>query len=112
MPLCIGVIGLLLSSLDLNLSTAAILTASWGFFFGCVPVAWSTWVTRNQADEVENAGGLQVATIQIANTLGAALGGYILNIATPVAPVLCAGILMIIGAIIVIFKVKTREEKA
>ncbi|AXV82267.1 MFS transporter [Ralstonia pseudosolanacearum] len=47
----------------------------WGTAFGCVPIAWSTWVTRNFGDNAENAGSLQVAAIQLANTFGAAVGG-------------------------------------
>lgn len=58
-------------------SSAAIML--WGVACGIVPVAWSTWVTRNLSDDAENAGSLQVAVIQLANALGAAVGGLIFD---------------------------------
>ena len=45
-----------------------------GLCFGGVPVAWSTWLTRIVPDEAESGGGLIVAAVQLAITLGAALG--------------------------------------
>ena len=44
-----------------------------------VPVGWSTWITRSLADQAEKAGSIQVAVIQLANTCGAAIGGYALD---------------------------------
>lgn len=43
-----------------------LLTIAWGFLFGAVPVSWSSWITRNLRDDIESAGGLQVAVIQLA----------------------------------------------
>ncbi len=51
--------------------------ALWGCAFGTIPVGWSTWLTRTVSDEAESGGGLLVAAIQIAVTLGAAVGGII-----------------------------------
>ncbi|KPX12830.1 MFS transporter [Pseudomonas syringae pv. daphniphylli] len=58
---------------------AAILVSAWGFAFGAVPVAWTTWVTRTVPDEVESAGGLQVAAIQLSISIGAAIGGILMD---------------------------------
>ncbi len=54
---------------------AAVLIAIWGTAFGVVQVGWPTWLTRTLPDEAESGGGLQVATVQLAITLGAAVGG-------------------------------------
>lgn len=63
--------------LFLNGQTASgvILTIIWGFIFGFIPVAWSTWIARMLADRAELAGGLSVAAIQFSVGLAAAIGG-------------------------------------
>jgi predicted MFS family arabinose efflux permease len=81
---------------------AAALTVAWGFTFGTVPVGWSTWVTRNVPDDAESAGGLQVATIQVANTVGAGLGGFVLDVGGATAPVAAAGTLLGLTCLIVL----------
>src|SRR3954452_25343651 len=47
----------------------------WGFFGTAAPIGWATWLSRTLHAEAEAGGGLQVATIQLAITAGAALGG-------------------------------------
>jgi predicted MFS family arabinose efflux permease len=49
----------------------------WGFLANPTPVAWFTWITRVAPDDIEAAGGLQVALIQLAVTAGAAGGGLL-----------------------------------
>ena len=81
-------------------ATAIIMTV-WGFSRGMVPVAWSTWVTRHLGDDAENAGGLQVATIQLANTAGAGVGGLVYDTAGTNGPVIISGLLFALTAIFV-----------
>lgn len=59
--------------------TAALLTA-WGLIATPAPVAWGTWLTRTLPEDAEAGGGLMVATIQLAITLGAALGGLLFDL--------------------------------
>jgi len=59
----------------------AVLVAFWGMAFGAVPVAWTTWITRTVPDEAESGGGLIVAAVQLAITLGAAVGGAVFDAA-------------------------------
>ncbi|MCL7653700.1 MFS transporter, partial [Klebsiella pneumoniae] len=54
---------------------AGLLVALCGVAFGLVPVAWSTWLATTVPDEAESAGGLLVASIQLAISAGAAGGG-------------------------------------
>lgn len=51
------------------------LVVAWGFVFGFIPVAWSTWITRALADKAEIAGGISVAAIQFSIGLAAGFGG-------------------------------------
>jgi predicted MFS family arabinose efflux permease len=58
--------------------TAALL-AAWGLIATPAPVGWGTWLTRTLPDDAEAGGGRMVATIQLAITLGASLGGLLLD---------------------------------
>jgi predicted MFS family arabinose efflux permease len=64
--------------------------ALWGIGFGAVPTTSQTWISRAEPDRVEAAGGLVVATFQLAIALGAALGGLLLD-TTNVRTVFLAG---------------------
>jgi predicted MFS family arabinose efflux permease len=89
---------------------AAALVAVWGFAFGLVPVAWMTWLTRTVPDETESAGGLQVAAIQLSITIGAGLGGLLLDTRGPLSVVAGAGLALFMAAFIVIFGLRNREQ--
>ena len=78
-PLLMIVLGIGLIVAGSNVWVAAILIALWGFAFGSVPVAWSTWVSRTIPDQAESGGALLVASIQFAITIGAAVGGLLLD---------------------------------
>ncbi len=56
-----------------------ILMALWEFLGTSVPVAW-TWLSKTLPHEAEAGGGLMVAIIQLAITLGAAFGGLFFDI--------------------------------
>ena len=76
--------------------------------FALVPVGWSTWITRSLADQAEKAGSIQVAVIQLANTCGAAVGGYALDNLGLLSPLALSGTLMLLTALLVASKVKVR----
>ncbi|MSE19552.1 MFS transporter, partial [Pantoea agglomerans] len=54
--------------------------AIWGMAFGSMPTGWSTWISRAVPDDAESGGGLLVATIQLAITVGAAAGGWMFDL--------------------------------
>ncbi|MCJ2185761.1 MFS transporter [Novosphingobium beihaiensis] len=72
-------IGLVLAG-TLALPTAILLTL-WGLIGTAVPVAWWTWLARRLPEDAEAGGGLMVAVIQMAITLGAAGGGLLFDAA-------------------------------
>jgi len=74
-PLVMGILVAAMVLFSDSLIIVSVLIALWGMAFGIVQVGWPTWLTRTIADEAESAGGLQVATIQLAITMGAAFGG-------------------------------------
>lgn len=63
----------------------------WGLAFNMVPVATQLWVTRVDPEHAESAMVLQVTAFQVAITLGAAVGGAIVD-AHPVQSVLLVGV--------------------
>jgi DHA1 family purine ribonucleoside efflux pump-like MFS transporter len=71
--------GLALTALG---STALLLGVGivvWGFAFNMVPVLTQLWVTRVEPQHAESALALQVTAFQVAITLGAAVGGAIVD---------------------------------
>lgn len=58
---------------------AGIAVGLWGFAFGVLPVGFQTWMVRVASDEAESAGGLLVAAFQVAITVGAVVGGILVD---------------------------------
>lgn len=109
MPLVMGVMGWLLATLGgFSMGTDAVMVAMWGFAFGAVPVAWSTWITRIVPDEAESGGGLIVASIQLAIALGAAVGGVMFGVGGVLGVCATAGTLLLAAAALVVAAVRTR----
>ncbi len=113
MSLAIAPLVLALSALTLILWGSDRIVASavavvWGLAFALVPVGWSTWITRTLADQAEKAGSIQVAVIQLANTCGAAVGGYALDNLGLLSPVVLSGSLMLLTALLVAAKVRVK----
>lgn len=71
--------------------------ALWGVGFGAIPTISQTWVSRAEPHRVEAAGGLFVATFQLAIALGAALGGLVLDTSGVRAVYLAGGIAVLVG---------------
>ncbi|WP_245437475.1 MULTISPECIES: MFS transporter [Neorhizobium] len=78
-PLIMAVIALGLIALGSSAAFTAILLIGWGLFGTAAPVGWGTWLSRTMPDDAEAGGGLQVATIQLAITLGASTGGVLFD---------------------------------
>jgi predicted MFS family arabinose efflux permease len=57
----------------------AALFALWGLIGTAAPVGWWTWMSKVLPDEAEAGGGLMVAVIQLAITLGASIGGLLFD---------------------------------
>ncbi|MGU3290854.1 MFS transporter [Williamsia sp. M5A3_1d] len=78
-PIVVGlsIIGFSLATHSVPLVFVA--TAMWGAGFGAIPTMSQTWLARVEPKRIEAAGGLFVATFQLAIALGAALGGFLLD---------------------------------
>lgn len=78
-PLVMALIAAALIALGSTPAAVTVLLFGWGFFGTAAPVGWGTWLSRALRDDAEAGGGLQVAVIQLAITLGAALGGVLFD---------------------------------
>ncbi|MCR8710327.1 MFS transporter [Aliarcobacter butzleri] len=57
-----------------------ILISFWGLLSTSAPVAWWTWLSKTLPNDTESSGGLMVAVIQLAITLGATFGGIVFDV--------------------------------
>ncbi|WP_105384969.1 MFS transporter [Neorhizobium alkalisoli] len=78
-PLVMAGIAVMLIAFDSIKLAVAGLLIGWGFFGTAAPVGWGTWLSRVLHDDAEAGGGLQVAVIQFAITIGAAAGGLLFD---------------------------------
>ena len=78
-PVVMAVIALALVVLGQSLAATAVLLAAWGLIGTAAPVAWWTWLSRTLPRDAEAGGGLMVAAIQLAITVGPSLGGVLFD---------------------------------
>lgn len=76
-PLIMAMIAVALIILGQVPIAVTALLITWGFFATAAPVGWGTWLSRTLREDAEAGGGLQVAVIQLAITLGATIGGLL-----------------------------------
>jgi predicted MFS family arabinose efflux permease len=78
-PLVMAILAIGLIAFGAKAVPVSLLLVAWGFFGTAAPVGWGTWLSRMLPDDAEAGGGLQVATIQLAITGGAAIGGTLFD---------------------------------
>ncbi|WP_026617561.1 MFS transporter [Ensifer aridi] len=94
MPAVVAMIALLLIGLGASPWATAVLLVLWGFFSTPVPVAWNTWMAKLVPHELQAAGGLQVALIQLSIAGGAFAGGILFDAAGWWSTFLLAAVLL------------------
>lgn len=107
-PVLMGALGAGLVALDSTPLADTLMVAGWGFAFGIVPVAWSTWLTRAVPDQAESAGGLLVAAVQLAISVGAAGGGAIFDLRGATGVFGAASLVLLVAAFVVVAGVRPR----
>ena len=76
---CSSRCGLALTAVAPTLPLLVIGIVVWGFGFNMTPVATQLWVTRAEPEHFESAVAMQVTAFQAAITLGAVVGGAIVD---------------------------------
>jgi predicted MFS family arabinose efflux permease len=111
LPLALAVITLAMLAAGHVMWGVAIAMVAWGAVNSAIPVAWFSWLAVDVNDEPEAAGGLMVAGIQIAITLGAGLGGVLLDHFS-VAATFLGGVALLVLASIAVGRGRTRAVPA
>jgi predicted MFS family arabinose efflux permease len=104
-PVGMAALALALVAMGASPVLAAVLLTLWGLISTPSSAAWWTWLSRTLPEDAEAGGGLMVAVIQLAITLGAALGGLLVDASgysaafAVGAAILCASaVLTVVGA--------------
>jgi predicted MFS family arabinose efflux permease len=108
-PLAMSVLALMMVTFGHIALLDGLLVAMWGFAFGLVPVGWSTWLATTVPDEAESAGGLLVASIQLAIGAGAAGGGAVFDLNGASGVFTGSGLLLLTAMIIVFAGVRVKS---
>lgn len=107
-PLVMSILALMMVTFGHLALLDGLMVAMWGFAFGLVPVGWSTWLATTVPDEAESAGGLLVASIQLAISAGAAGGGAVFDITGASGVFTGSGLLLISAMVIVLVGVRVK----
>lgn len=79
MPLVMAAIAVGLVVFGTSAIAVTLLLAAWGLIATAAPVGWWTWMSKVLPDQAEAGGGLMVAVIQLAITVGASVGGFLFD---------------------------------
>lgn len=111
-PFVMGVLALLMVAFGHLALVDGLLVTLWGFAFGLVPVGWSTWLATTVSDEAESAGGLLVASIQLAISAGAAGGGVVFDMNGASGVFTASGVLLVVAMGVVFAGVRVKPVVA
>ncbi|WP_244653592.1 MFS transporter [Pseudomonas lutea] len=99
-PLLMAGIAVALVACGQSFGMTAVLLGAWGLISTCAPVGWFTWLTRTLPRDAEAGGGLMVAVIQLAITLGATAGGWLYDGVGYSATFIASGVLLLMAAVL------------
>lgn len=99
-PVLMALIAWALILLGGGVAVIAVLLGFWGLFATSAPVGWWTWVARTLPDDAEAGGGLMVAVVQLAITIGAVVGGILFDTSGYVATFGASAVLLLIAALL------------
>ncbi|SIO06455.1 MFS transporter [Agromyces cerinus] len=99
-PTAIGASMVLYALWGANPVVAVAVVSVWGAGFGAVPTMIQTWMARVAPDRLESAGGLIVAAFQTAITIGAAVGGLLVDSVGVQVAFLGGGISAMLGGMV------------
>jgi predicted MFS family arabinose efflux permease len=108
-PLALAALACGLVAVGTLAGPAALLLTLWGMIGTGAPVAWWTWVSHRFPDDPEAGGGLLVAVVQLAITLGTAGGGFLFDAAGYRTTFLSSAALLCASALFGIFDARAGD---
>ncbi|MGY4496573.1 putative MFS family arabinose efflux permease [Bradyrhizobium sp. GM24.11] len=112
MPVAMAVMAVALTAYGSSLGATAALMFLWGFVGTAAPVGWWTWLSRALPDDAEAGGGLMVAVVQCAITIGAAGGGVLFDGGGYRATFLFSAVILALSSSIILIGAFRRRVKA
>lgn len=110
LPLLMASIALLLVLTSHSQSAIAVLLGLWGLIGTAAPVAWWSWLARTLPQDAETGGGLMVAVIQFAISLGAVAGGLLFDASGYRSSFGASALLLVVAACVSILAARTRAK--
>lgn len=90
-------------------ATLFVAAALWGFGFGGVPTTVLSWGARTEPTRMEQVGGLVVAVSSLGITVGAGVGGLVVDGVSPSASLLAGAVVALAGGLLLTHL--TRSER-
>ncbi|MEP6565030.1 MAG: MFS transporter [Mesorhizobium sp.] len=87
-----------------HIGAAFVFVTLWGFAFGMGPVVLPTNLSRAAPDALEAAGSLMVVSFQVAITIGAVVGGYVVDTYGATAPLTLTAVLAASTAVLALLQ--------
>lgn len=111
-PLLMSGIAMALVVYGSSMLATAVLLGVWGLVATCAPVGWFTWLSRTLPQDAEAGGGLMVAVIQLAITLGATVGGVLYDGAGYRATFIVSGVFLLLACVLALLVSRTDTPPA
>lgn len=111
-PFLMAVIAMALVAFGGSVVVTSILLGVWGLVATAAPVAWWTWLARTLPDDAEAGGGLMVAIVQLAITLGATLGGVLYDLKGYQATFEMSATILILAGVLAVLTGRTAARLA
>jgi predicted MFS family arabinose efflux permease len=111
MPLAMAAIAAGLIAFGSSPVAVAILLASWGLIGTAAPVGWWTWLSKALPEHAEAGGGLMVAVVQLAITLGASAGGLLFDASGYQAAFAASAALLLASALIALLAARKSASR-
>lgn len=111
-PVSMAVIAVMLIAFGHSLPVTAAVLCVWGLIGTAAPVGWWTWMVRSLPQDAEAGGGLMVAVIQLAITLGAVVGVTLFDLHGYQMTFAASAILLLIGATLAVLTLRQNRRAA
>lgn len=94
-----------------SVTMTTILLGIWGLVSTAAPVGWWTWLARTLPQDAEAGGGLMVAIVQLAITLGATIGGTLFDQIGYQATFGMSSVLLVIAAALTVMAARSSVRR-
>lgn len=101
-PLAMSAITLGLLAYGKWIVAAGVLLGVWGLVATAAPVGWFTWLSKALPNDAEAGGGLMVAVIQLAITIGATVGGLLYDGIGYSATFVASAVMLLVSAVLTV----------